>query len=64
MCVCERERIGVVECRHQNPALSFVTRGVFYVAGIKVACEACWGVISSGLAAACKLESEESPVFG
>lgn len=51
-----------VRWRDQNPVLSFVTRGVFYVAGIKVVCEACWGVISSGLAGA--NWSEESAMFG
>lgn len=62
LCVCV---LGVVGWRNQNPLLSFVTRGVFYVTGIKVACEACWGVISLGFAAAAyKLECEESAMFG
>ena len=52
-------RSGGIRIQHSHLSLG----GVFYVAGIKAACEACWGVISSGSAAACMMDSEESPMF-
>lgn len=52
-------RSGGIRIQHSRLSLG----GVFYVAGIKAACEACWGAISPGSAAACMMDSEESPMF-
>lgn len=58
--LCVRMRICGMEASDSSTLICH--SGVFYVGGIKVLCEVCWCVISSGLAAAAwKLES---PPFG